>query len=418
MIRHLLKVIRNERKANTWIFLEFIVVFCILWFCCDYLYYLSTCYLEKSGFDIKHTYLITMSKQPNINTTQEEQIEIVNTFRERVKHYPGVEHMAFSEFITPYSWNDSSNGLVVNEDSVICNIATGKVTPGFFSVFKIPFLAGEDLNDSDMNTDNKVIICPDRKGIWKGKTGVEYPLKEIRTIKNSHKSEKEYSVIGYVPKLKRTTYGHFSPKAFYSFQTKNIDLAYCDILIRINPASKKGFEERFMKDMKEQLALSPYYLSSIESIDKKRMEMNKSEVGDNLNSVLAITLFLIVNIFLGIIGTFWTRIQSRRSEIGLRIALGASKRKVKYMLLMETFLLLLISSIIGTIICLNIGQTDLLQALGIPLANRTQMQLGTELDVLNFGITFSFLLIVSWLAVWYPATQASNMAPYESLRSE
>ena len=33
--------------------------------------------------------------------------------------------------------------------------------------------------------------------------------------------------------------------------------------------------------------------------------------------------FMLVNVFFGIIGTFWLRAQNRRGEIGLRMALGA-----------------------------------------------------------------------------------------------
>lgn len=418
MIRHILKVIRNERKANTWIFLEFIVVFCILWFCCDYLYYLSTRHLENPGFDIKHTYLISMSKQPGIEVSEEAEVEFVTTFTERVKHYPGVEYLSFSNATAPYQRSLSSATYFVNEDSLECNAAIGKVTPEFFDVFKIPIVAGSNFDASDMNAGNRIIISPGREGNWKSNNNTSYPLTDIRKVANSH-NKANHSVIGYTPRFKKTTYQtYFSPRIFFPLQTKEIKLHYYDITVRIHPSAGKGFEERFMQEMKTQLELGPYYLSSVESMEKQRLTTNKSEVGENLNSVLAITAFLIVNIFLGIIGTFWARVQSRRSEIGLRIALGASKRKVKQMLLTETFLLLFISSIIGTLICLNLGQTELLQSLGIPLADREQLDFGAGQDFINYGITFAFLLIVSWMAVWYPATQASNMQPAESLRSE
>ena len=36
MIRHILKIIWNERRSNLWILLEYTLVFSVLWFCCDY----------------------------------------------------------------------------------------------------------------------------------------------------------------------------------------------------------------------------------------------------------------------------------------------------------------------------------------------------------------------------------------------
>jgi hypothetical protein len=35
--------------------------------------------------------------------------------------------------------------------------------------------------------------------------------------------------------------------------------------------------------------------------------------------------FLLINVFFGIVGTFWLWTENRRSEIGLRMAIGSSK---------------------------------------------------------------------------------------------
>ncbi len=43
MIHHILKIIWNERRINAWIVLEYVLVFCVLWFCCDFLQQLSLC---------------------------------------------------------------------------------------------------------------------------------------------------------------------------------------------------------------------------------------------------------------------------------------------------------------------------------------------------------------------------------------
>lgn len=418
MIRHILTIIRNERKANTWILLEFIVVFCILWFCCDYLYYLASCQLENPGIDINHTYVINMEQTRTPSISQEEKEEITATFISRVKQHPAVEHLSFSKYILPYGHSSFMNSCTVNEDSASCNASVGWVTPEFFQVFKIPFVKGENFDESDLNTDTRVIISPNREGYFGKYSESIYHLTEVERIRKNHTKEEYQSVIGYIPPFKKNTYSPYYPTIFHSLNSKEFDLVANEISIRISPSAEQGFKERFMEEMKNQLELGPYYLSSVTSLKESRSQFNKYKVGDNLNSVLAITAFLIVNIFLGLIGTFWSRIQSRRSEIGLRIAMGSSKRKVKKMLLTETFLLLLIASIIGTIICLNIGQTGLLEALGIPLPDRVQVGYNEKQDFINYGITFGFLLIVSLAAVWYPATQAANVQPAESLRSE
>ena len=65
---------------------------------------------------------------------------------------------------------------------------------------------------------------------------------------------------------------------------------------------------------------------------------------------------------LGILGTFYFRTQSRRSEIGLRIALGSSKRKIRSLIFTETLLLLFLASIVATILCMALRFADLIQS--------------------------------------------------------
>jgi putative ABC transport system permease protein len=127
---------------------------------------------------------------------------------------------------------------------------------------------------------------------------------------------------------------------------------------------------------------------------------------------------VILNIFFGILGTFWLRTQSRRSEIGLRLAIGSSKHLIRRLFISETLLLLLSASIIGTVICQNLFRGPLLDVLGIPTVNRASWQIGWEQDILNFALTFGFLAIVSVVAVLYPANQASKLQPAETLKDE
>ena len=47
MIRHIFKIIWNERKTNAWITLEYVLVFCVLWFCVDYLFYMENAILNR-----------------------------------------------------------------------------------------------------------------------------------------------------------------------------------------------------------------------------------------------------------------------------------------------------------------------------------------------------------------------------------
>ena len=426
MIHHIFKIIWNERKTNSWIILEYVLVFCILWFCCDYLYFIGKSYYEPLGFDIDNTYSIEMTRgnpknSPGIdieNLSDDDRYSYILTFMERIKQYPGVENVCISASSMPYLGNKMTVGSFINNDSISQMIQLRNVSSEFFDVFRIKLTKGNVFEWTNPASEKHVLISPDRNGFFGDKKTSTYPVSEVQKIKRRIDEESPYTVIGITDKLKSTFFNPYEYTIFVPIDKWRVD-QYSDIVIRIHPNAAKGFEERFSKEMKEQLNIGPYAFSNITSLKDQRKSMMKSVgITDNLNSVFSITLFLIINIFLGIIGTFWYRTESRKSDIGLRIALGSSKRKIKTFLYTETIFLLTISAFIGVNICVNIGQTDLLTALGIPKANHEQIGAGIEQYFINFGLTFLFLAAISLLAVWYPARQSSNMHPAEALHEE
>ena len=70
MTRHIFKIIWNERRGNAWLMLEYTIVFCVLWFCCDYGFSLYRSFYGKTGIDLRHTYSIKMGKRADLPDTQ------------------------------------------------------------------------------------------------------------------------------------------------------------------------------------------------------------------------------------------------------------------------------------------------------------------------------------------------------------
>ena len=208
---------------------------------------------------------------------------------------------------------------------------------------------------------------------------------------------------------------------FRSLKKEEVDIARkTQVALRVKPEADVNFAEKFMKDMREQLNVSEYYLTSIESGETILKEASKSwETFNNVKSTLSITSFLLLNIFMGIVGTFWFLTQSRRSEIGLRIALGSSRRKVTGMIVGETIIMLFLASIVATIICLNVSMTGLLESMGLPVVYRPKDAPTDYIQpMITYGITFGTLALISIAAVIYPACQVAKTQPAEALKDE
>ena len=120
--------------------------------------------------------------------------------------------------------------------------------------------------------------------------------------------------------------------------------------------------------------------------------------------------FLLLNIFLGIIGTFWFRTQHRRAEIALRMALGSTRWGICGRLMGEGVLLLLISAIPALVVAWNLGYAELVEVTRMPFTAG------------RFAITVlgTFILIAGMIVIGigYPARRAMSIEPAEALHEE
>jgi len=418
MIKHILKTIWTEKKINAWILMELVLVFCILWFCSDYLTFMAKRSLETTGFDIEHTYRIDIDMKDEgrevMASGNQEGIQGMKddiwTIYDRLKNYPALEYVSYSNSAYPYSGSWSSSSAMI--DSIQVSFQYKTITPDFFNVFKINKISGI-LFTWDNIIDNPVIVSSGRNDLL-GAT----PIERMEDIKYSE--EEKEKILGAVNKSKRSEYEDYNPVIYRPMKKDHSWVhEFREICVRVKPDADVDFVNRFTKDMRGQLEVGPYFLSGVVPLQKLRSDyMNWNGYNDDFKSIYSITVFLIINIFLGVVGTFWFRIQSRRSEIGLRLALGASKTNVKNMFVRETLLLLFLASLVATVICVNISFADVLKDINVPVPDRGKEEVGIIQHLTNYGMTFISLAIISVLAVWYPAKKASDIQPTEALRDE
>ncbi|MDR0332097.1 MAG: FtsX-like permease family protein [Dysgonamonadaceae bacterium] len=423
MIQHIFKIIWNERKTNVWLLLEYIIIFCILWFCTDYLYTMLHSYFSHKGYDLKYVYDIQMQKKPISGDMEIDDYALAMTFLERINRHPGIETVAFSTVSVPYQPGTWTTRYYINgQDSIFMNdIQRKRVSSGYFDVFRIN-VEGDIFDWQDYTDREKIIITPLR-GDRFGNHTMLFPISEIHSLDNRHwqsgEIERVHQVAGTADRIIRLFHQPAMSSLFEPLQREDVNLQSNNISVRVKPEADKGFAERFVREMREQLTIEPYFLSSVTSAQHLQTQLTTFYgIRNHMNSTYAITSFLIVNIFLGILGAFWFRTQSRRSEIGLRLALGSSRRKVQGMMLLETMMLLSIASVAATIICLHLSNPEILRMLGIPFVDKARWGIGNEQNFINFGITFGFLALISMLAVWHPARQAAKIMPAETLHEE
>jgi putative ABC transport system permease protein len=100
-------------------------------------------------------------------------------------------------------------------------------------------------------------------------------------------------------------------------------------------------------------------------------------------------------------------VRSRTREIGIRKALGATFREIKYQFLAEAIIISLVGGIVGTIV-----------GLAVPLSCRLFTDF--ELPVSGWSVVIALAAAMS-VGVFFgtvPATRAAQLDPVEALRDE
>jgi putative ABC transport system permease protein len=110
---------------------------------------------------------------------------------------------------------------------------------------------------------------------------------------------------------------------------------------------------------------------------------------------------------IGLMNIMLVSVTERTREIGVRKALGANKRTIRYQFLIEAIVICIIGGLLGII-------------LGIAIGNLLSIQMGVGFIVPWFWIISGIILciITGVIAGIYPAFKASQLDPIEALRYE
>jgi putative ABC transport system permease protein len=418
MLKHILTIIKNERRQNIGLWTELLIVALFLWYITDDVYVTLHNYCKPLGFDTQHTYILYMgilnenSSEYLPDISPETSANLLHTALERIRLNPMIEAASISFHSSPHIGSNRSRLIFRDTLQTRYGVLIRTVTPDFFRVFKYRSLGG--------STD-ELVQALERNEMVLSVGATEWLFKEDESpvgkqVSLSRSDSTDLYRIGGVSEAVR--YDNFSNWDNYYAELLDNDflkrfsnerVSYLEFCMRVKPEEDHDFIRRFRHDMTQQLRLGNYYPGEMQPIAAGKKAYQKDNVND-LKMRMFIVFFLLVNIFLGIAGIFWFRTQHRRSEIGLRISLGDTPRQILRKYCIEGLLLLAAAMIPATITICILGREEVLST--------TLMDFTVGRYFTGLIITCVLLATMIYLGIRIPARKAVNMPPAEALRDE
>jgi len=346
MIRHLFKLIWHRKRRNFLMMLEISISFMVLYFVLVTIIFQVSNFSKPLGFDYEDVWFV------NLDWKNQSPAQITETLRQMqsaLDGLPQVETNALSNsmlFIptamsrTDFEWNgrEVSSEWLEGDDH-------------FHKVLQIPLLEGRWFSREDDAGFRKALVINRKleRELFADQAG----LGQIIT-----QDDEEYRIIGIIEDFRNS--GKYTRSKRVAFNRINLKTEVDDpdftadnfgkrILVRVRPGTPVSFEEELTGLLS---SIAKDFTLKIVPAETAHQTANKTSL--TLPIVLGVVCgFLIINVALGLFGIIWYNTSKRRSEIGLRRAMGSTIQKIYQQIIGESVVLSTFALIIGSIIVLQ-----------------------------------------------------------------
>jgi predicted permease len=284
------------------------------------------------------------------------------------------------------------------------------VSPGYFQTMSIPIVAGRDVQPGDTSTSPRVAIV-NQAFVRKFAGGVNPIGQTLRTLEEPGYPSTVYEIVGVIPDTKYNdirgdvyyTSKGSPPMAFAPFsQFPAVAGPWMQAIVASSiPPDTLG--ENIKRAMHQQ---HPEMIVVCGNFEKMiRDGLLRERLMAILSGFFGALAALLVMV--GLYGLISYLTLTRRNEIGIRIALGATRRQVVGLVMRDAALMLFAGVFLGTVLSLFAGRGASTMLFGLK-----------PYDLATLGFAVGLLALISALASFLPARRASRLDPMAALRCE
>lgn len=356
-------------------------------------------YTIDPGFDEKHLAVFMMNpEQVGYDAAQLQAFH--RDVKDRVSALPGIAAATWASNM-PF-WSSASRGVSIEgqeqkRKSEILNSVTNTIDLDYFKVMHISLLDGRDFSDGDREGSLPVVIINQdlARRYWPSGDAIG---KRIRLVGDSVTRQ----IIGVAKTSNYTTLGEAPQPCIY-------------LPIRQNPGATATLYVRAARDpgsvvgevQREVKALAPRVEISDTRTGARFMDqiLWSARIVVSMLGVFGLLALILASV--GLYGLLAYLVRGRQREIGVRMALGASRSAILLLILRQGMILVCVGVGIGLALSVMLSHAFARMLFGLNPA-----------DPLSLAGASLVLILVAALACFLPALAASRVDPMGALRKE
>lgn len=430
MSRKLIKQTCAQWRSNIWLIIEMMIVATAVWYLTDMVFLQYGQRNLPNGYHIENVAVANPTEisggplyreAPEGSTKTEYQYSGLQSILNHLRNLPMVEAVGHGNNTMPYNYNFMGNSLreLDRGDSLFITGNMRIITPEMVDILMLDPIDGRSRADIRKALERGELI------IERGAVNLSGNKEALNNVPATDlvgqgfffggDSARVFKVGGVVENTRRNDYEPAYRSEFFIPVMPYDSVIPGDIAVKVRPGQMGEFLDYFSSHRSEFQA-GNISLAKFVTADALR-EANQREIREVQRNLLVILSFLLISIFLGILGTFWFRTQERTSEIAVRKVNGARNADILRRLMGEGILLLSVGVVLSIgldwlLVHFELGDFSDYRSTFIPGYGVWQAYPWT------LGITFVIMCCMVILGTWYPAWRAMSIDPAQALQDE
>lgn len=320
----------------------------------------------------------------------------------------------FKNQIAAVAVSESAGTASVSRDGDSVNINVSGVNQDYFESDQVTLLAGRLIKKADLSGKKHVIVVSDQlvESMFDGDNDAALWQKINVNINGNYQDfyivgVYEYESAGTVSDSDDVTTNAYIPLATEKEIMRSDDgYTQFTIVTDTSVSSVSAFADQV------EAFFTPYYASNDNyEIATSTMESMTESMSEMVHTVsLAISLIAGISLLVGGIGVMnimLVSVTERTSEIGLKKAIGARKRRILFQFLTEAAVLTSIGGLLGVLGGIIMAQV---------ISRVSQTPVAISIPAIIFSVVFS--MVIGIVFGLLPSVKAANLNPIDALRRE